>query len=103
MSERSAAVLGVTAHEELGMSVEVGVEGRWDAVALSEILIPYRSFLVQLDRERWVVHARVPGFHGESLDDALRAIDEWRSDRRLEDVSCRLEGQPYQLGKRRAA
>jgi len=102
MSGKRETDLRVAAEERL-LSVEVGVEGRWDALALSEILIPYRSFLVQFDRERWVVHARVPGWHGESLDDVLGAIDEWRVDRKLEGVSCRVEGRPHQLGERAAA
>jgi hypothetical protein len=103
MSERSEAELGIATHEGPNLSVEVGVEGRWDALALSEILIPYHSFLVQFGHEQWVVHAHVPGRHGESLDDALEAIDEWRLDRSLEDVSCRVEGEPCQIGERRAA
>lgn len=81
----------------LPVEVEVEVEGRWDALALSELLTPFRSFLVQRDRERWVVHARVPGPRGESLDEALEAIDEWRLDRSVEEVSYRVEGEPYQL------
>jgi hypothetical protein len=70
---------------------------------LSETLIPYHSFLVQFDRQRWVVHARVPGYHGEPLDAALAKIKEWLADRRLEDVSCRIGGQPYELYERKVA
>jgi hypothetical protein len=65
-------------------AIEIDVDGRWDALALSELLIPFHSFLVQHTAERWVVHARAPGWHGEPLDAALRAIDEWQGGRRLE-------------------
>ena len=61
-------------------TIEIEVQGRWDALALSELLIPFHSFLVQHDQERWVVHARAPGCRGESLSDALAAIDDWRSE-----------------------
>lgn len=73
--------------------VEVVVHGRWDALALSELLIPYHSFLVQRTRQRWVVHARAPGRHGEPLADALRAIEEWRAERRIE-APVRVAGRP---------
>jgi hypothetical protein len=84
-------------------AVEVGVEGRWDALALWEILMPYGPFLVQLDRERWVVRARVPGYHDESLEDVMAAIDEWLVDRSLDDVTYRIDGEPYEVGERRVA
>ena len=32
-------------------AIEVEVDGRWDALALSELLIPFRSFLVQEDQD----------------------------------------------------
>ena len=83
--------------DEVAVAIAVELEGRWDALALSEALIPYRSFLVQLDRERWVVHARVPGRRGQALDDALDAIDVWRLDRGLDEVSCRVGGEPCRL------
>jgi hypothetical protein len=73
------------AEETIGTAVEIDVDGRWDALALSELLIPFHSFLVQRTAERWVVHARAPGCHGESLADALRAIEEWRTERRMAD------------------
>jgi hypothetical protein len=76
-------------------TIEIEVHGRWDALALSELLIPFHSFLVQHDQERWVVHARAPGFHGEPLPDALEAIEEWRADRSAH-ASCRVDGRPYQ-------
>ena len=77
-------------------AIEVEVHGRWDALALSELLIPFRSFLVQEDRERWVVHAYAPGGHGEPLADALEAIDEWRADRQPVPANCRVNGRPYE-------
>jgi hypothetical protein len=73
-------------------TVEVEVEGRWHALALSELLIPFRSFLVQLDRERWVVHARAPGNYGESLADLLEAIDNWSAERHPHIASYRVGG-----------
>jgi hypothetical protein len=82
------------AHEPV-TTIEIEVHGRWDALALSELLIPFHSFLVQHDQERWVVHARAPGFHGEALPDALEAIEEWRADRSAH-ASCRVDGRPYQ-------
>jgi hypothetical protein len=65
-------------------AVEIDVRGRWDALALCELLIPFHSFMVQHSAERWVVHARSPGCHGEPLDAALSAIEQWRSERELE-------------------
>ena len=70
-------------------AMEVDVCGRWDALALSELLVPFHSFLVQHTTDRWVVHARTPGSHGETLLQALRAIEEWRAERGL-DAPVRL-------------
>jgi hypothetical protein len=84
-------------------TVEVEVEGRWDALALSELLIPFHSFLVQHDRERWVVHARTPGSHGGSLADVLETIDDWSADRHPLAASCRVDGRPYQRQETRVA
>ena len=95
MSEYLEANVGVAERETPVTPLEIEVQGRWDALALSEALIAYHSFLVQFDRQRWVVHARVPGGHGEQLDDALERINGWLVDRRLEDVSCRVGGRPY--------
>lgn len=77
---------GVTA------AVEVDVRGRWDALALYELLAPYDSFLVQHATDRWVVHARAPGRQGRPLAEALRAIDEWCAERRLAP-SVRVDAQ----------
>ena len=57
----------------------------------SEHLIAFRSFLVQHGPEHWVVHARAPGCHGEPLEDALAAIDEWR-DARATEAAVRVDG-----------
>ena len=84
-------------------AIEVDVRGRWDALALSELLIPFHSYLVQHDREHWIVHAQAPGCRGETLSEALAAIDDWRSGRDLQAVSCRVAGRPYHLHKTRAA
>jgi hypothetical protein len=89
-----AAQAPAVAGESVGTAVEIDVDGRWDALALSELLIPFHSFLVQHTTERWVVHARVPGYHGEPLADALRAIKEWQAERPM-DASVRVGGRPY--------
>ena len=71
-------------------ALEVDVSGRWDALALSELLVPFHSFLVQHGPDRWVVHARSPGCHGEPLAEALRTVEGWRIERGL-DAPVRLE------------
>jgi hypothetical protein len=80
-----AAPAPVLAHHpvEGGAEIVIDVRGRWDALALSEQLVPFHSFLVQHSIDRWVVHARVPGGRGESLEQAMQAIEEWRGERRL--------------------
>jgi hypothetical protein len=83
----------VRAEASVGSAVEIDVDGRWDALALSERLIPLHSFLIQHMTERWVVHARAPGCHGEPLADALRAIEEWQGERRV-DASVRVADRP---------
>ena len=85
-------------------TIEIEVQGRWDALALSELLIPFHSFLVQHDQERWVVHARAPGCHGESLSDALEKIEGWRAEQDSpRAASCRIGGRPYQLHEAKVA
>ena len=74
-------------------AVEIDVPGRWDALALCELLIPFHSFLVQHSSESWVVHARSPGCHEEPLADALAAIERWRAERGVE-VRVRIDGEP---------
>lgn len=73
-------------------AVEIDVIDRWDALALSELLIPFHSFLVQLGPGRWVVHARSPGCHGEPLDVALAVIGEW-GDEGATEAAVRVDGQ----------
>ena len=85
------------------VSLAIEVEDRWDALALSEILIPYHSFLVQFDRQRWVVHARVVGCQREPLHAALTKIQEWLADRSLGDLPCRIDGLPYELRAKQVA
>ena len=97
MSECSGVALGL-AESETTAAIEIGLDGRWDALALSEHLIPFHSFLVQHEAQRWVVHARTPGCHGEDLAEALRAIDDWVAERGLEGVvSCRVGGRADHL------
>jgi hypothetical protein len=81
-------------------SIEIEVQTRWDALALLDLLIPYHSFLVQHNHDRWIVHARALGYHGRSLSDALEAIHEWRNNRGFRAVSCRIGGRRYELGER---
>ncbi len=101
MSEKIDGKVGVVERESPVTSLEIEVQGRWDALALSEMLIPYHSFLVQFDCQRWVVHARVPGCQGEPLDGALRTVEEWLAGRDLEEVSCQVGGRPYELYARK--
>jgi hypothetical protein len=79
--------------------LEIDVHGRWDALALSEALIPFHSFLVQLGEQLWVVHARVPGCHGEPLEAALCVIDDWVEAHEVADLSCRVGGRTYELSR----
>jgi hypothetical protein len=48
----AATVTPVVAEESVGNAVEIDVDGRWDALALSELLVPFHSFLVQHTAER---------------------------------------------------
>jgi hypothetical protein len=89
--------------QDVATTIEIEVKGRWDALALSELLIPFHSFLVQHDRERWVIHAQAPGSHGESLSEALAAIDDWQSSPHSQSVWCRVGGHSYQLHETRVA
>ena len=96
MNEYSSSGVAL-AESDTAAAIEIDLDGRWDALALSEHLIPFHSFLVQYEAQRWVVHARTPGCHGEDLADALRAIDDWVAERGLESVSCRVGGRAQQL------
>lgn len=93
MSIGAAPATPVVAKESVGSAVEIDVDGRWDALALVERLIPFHSFLVQRTAERWIVHAQAPGCPGEPLADARNAIEEWRSERSL-DAPVRVGGRP---------
>ena len=96
MSEYSDSGVGL-AESETTAAIEIDLYGRWDALALSEHLVPFHSYLVQHEAQRWVVHARTPGFHGEDLAEALQAIDDWVAERGLESVSCRVAGRADRL------
>jgi hypothetical protein len=87
------APVGSTANERTAVLLEIDVDGRWDALALAEHLVPFHSFLVQQARDQWVVHAQAPGRHGRPLAEALREIAAWRSGRRVE-ASIRVDGRP---------
>ena len=79
-------------HRNIEVAVEVDVRDRWHALALSELLVPFHSFLVQHTADHWVVHARTPGSHGKPLVEALRAIEAWRAERGL-DAPVRVNAQ----------
>lgn len=74
--------------------VEVDIHGRWDAVALSESLVAYRSHLVEFTGERWRVYAATPGYHDEQLSDAVSAIEGCLRERCVEDAVVRIEWRP---------
>lgn len=74
-------------------AVEIGVQERRKALRLMDVLIPFHTFLVQHERDRWVVHARVPGYHGESLDDLLLAIEDWGAGGGVTEFTCFLDDQ----------
>jgi hypothetical protein len=102
--EKRAIVLGkgaVAGTVEI-TTLEIGVPGRWDALALSQRLSPYHSFLVQYESERWVVHAQAPGCHGERLESALSAIEEWLVERQIEDAPVRVDGRRMPVPRRQA-
>jgi len=80
------------------VSIAVEVDGRWDALALSQALSSYHSFLVHHEGQRWIVHARVPGCHDESLEDALRTVENWRLEHGSSDTPCWIGEEPYELG-----
>jgi hypothetical protein len=98
VSSRVARATPEGAEPSAEIAIEIAVDGRWDALALSELLIRFHSFLFQKTAERWVVHARAPGSHGEPLADALSAIAEWQAERHL-DASVRVASRP--VGSRR--
>ena len=75
------------------VSLQVDVRGRWEALALLHLLHPFHSFLVQHTNEHWVVHARAPGWQGESVSQALRTIDDWRLRRGI-DAAVRIDEPP---------
>jgi len=75
------------------VAVQIGLDERWDALRLMEALIPFHSFLVQYEREHWVVQARVPGCHGESLDELVAAIEDWGAESGVTEFTCFLNDQ----------
>jgi hypothetical protein len=81
-------------------TLEISIKGRWDALALSQRLLPYHSFLVQYEPERWVVNGQTPGCHGERLTDALSAIEKWLTERHIDDASVRVDGRSVPLPRR---
>lgn len=89
MSIETVRPLSVTNGPDV--AIEVDVRGRWEALALFELLQPFHAFLVQHAGDQWVVHASAPGHRGEPLGAALRAVDQWCAERDL-DPTVRVEG-----------
>ena len=85
---RSTTATATAESDSRSVSLEVEIHGRWDALSLSEALASYHSFLVHHEGQRWVVHARTPGCHDESLEEALRTIEDWLADRGLDGAPC---------------
>jgi hypothetical protein len=81
---------------------EIAVAGRWDAVALSDLLAPFHSFLVQYGPERWVVYGRAPGSRGERLGVALAEIARWRAER-SPDAAVSIAGSTRDERSRRSS
>ena len=88
---------------EAAVEIEIDVQASCDALALSELLVAFHSFLVQHDHEHWIVHARTPGCHGETLPEAVAVIAAWRSGRDLPEAACRVSGRTYHLPRARVA
>lgn len=81
-------------------TIEIDVEGRWDAVALMQRLDPYRPYLIQFAPGRWLVHAQCPGCHGERLPSALAAIEDSLAARHIERADVRVDGRRHATGGR---
>jgi len=90
MSIRAMPAPSVT--DDVVLAVEVDVRGRWEALALFELLQPFDPFLVQHAGDHWVVHASAPGRRGEPLTQALRTVDQWCAERH-QDPGVRVDGQ----------
>lgn len=85
----------------MSATIEIDLEGRWDAVALMQRLDPYHPYLVQRAAERWLVHAECPGCHGERLPSAIATIEESLAARHVEHADVRVDGRPYRRAARR--
>jgi hypothetical protein len=75
--------------------IEIDVHGRYDALELSQRLVPYHSHLVERGREHWRVHAQAPGWHGEKLPSALAVIEQCLRERGVDDAAVSVDGEPY--------
>jgi hypothetical protein len=89
-----ASPASLAAADRAEAAVELDLRGRWDALDLSGLLVPFHSFLLDHATDRWVVYTRAPGCHGESLGEALRPIVEWCAERRL-DAPVRVQARAY--------
>jgi hypothetical protein len=97
VSSGVAPATPVGAEGSVGIALEIDVDGRRDALPLSELLI--LSLVPRSAHGRpLVVHARAPGSHDEPLEVALSAIVDWQAETRL-DASVRVDGRP--IGSRR--
>jgi hypothetical protein len=97
MESATQTNVGATGGDVEVATVEVGFAGRWAALDLMITLLPFHSFMVQRDREHWVVHARVPGCHGETLDDLVTTIERSGSDVGLTEFTCSVDGRVVKL------
>lgn len=64
-------------------TVSIRLKERREALDLMAALTAFHSFIVEHDRRLWVVHARVPGCSGETLDDLVATIERSGVGRRL--------------------
>lgn len=90
MKSATRTNMGTTGGDSDVATVEIRLACRREALALMAALIPFHSFVVQHGRAHWVVHARVPGCHDETLDDLLATIERWGSGIGLNDLTCLL-------------
>ncbi len=81
----------------LASTIEIDIEGRWDALRLLRRLCAghQHAFLVQVAADQWVAHAEPVGSREQCINDALAAMEELRRAGYLSTASVRVEGRPY--------
>lgn len=75
MTTTSRKAVATVGHDVAPVTVAIRLEERREALDLMASLTAFHSFIVEHDRQRWVVHARVPGCSGETLDDLVATIE----------------------------